>query len=95
MLAFQVDRGDLQQKVLPVDHHVFRMRLLRIVFQPALDVKIGNQLRDRMAAQLILTLAKQLAAGRVSQFDFSFGIQRQHRFRHRHQQRAERQVLPL
>ena len=95
VFAFEINRSDLQQEVLPVNHHVLGVGLLRTVFQPALDVKIGNQLRDRVAAQLLLTLAKQLAAGRVSQFDFSFGIQRQHRFRHRHQQRAERQVLPL
>ena len=46
-----------------------------------------------MIAQPLRALRKQLAAGGVRQFNLAFGVQRQHRFRHRHQQRAKRQVF--
>ena len=95
MLPFQINRGHFQQVVLPIHHHMLRQRLLRAAFQPALDVKIVDQLRHRMVAQLRLALAKQQAAGGVGQFDPAFGIQRQHRLRHRHQQRAQRQMFTL
>ena len=95
MLPFQIDRGHFQQIVLSIHHHMLRMRLLRVALQPALNVKIGDQLGHRMVAQLRLALAKQQAAGGVGQFHPAFGIQRQHRLRHRHQQRAERQVFTL
>ena len=93
MLPFQIDRGHFQQIVLSIHHHMLRMRLLRAALQPALNVKIGDQLGHRVVTQLRLALAKQQAAGGVRQFHPTFGIQRQHRLRHRYQQRAERQVF--
>jgi hypothetical protein len=44
IFALQMDRRDFHQEVLPVNHHMFAMRVLRVAFQPALEVKPGDQL---------------------------------------------------
>ncbi len=39
IFALQMDRRNFHQEILPVNHDMFAMRILRIAFQPALKVK--------------------------------------------------------
>ena len=75
VLSFQVHRCNLHQEILPVDHHMLAMRILRVAVQPALEIKPRDQLRGMVMSELVLALGEQLAARMVYPLNFAFQIQ--------------------
>ena len=90
-----VNRTRLQQEVAPLDHYVLRLRLYPLALQPAGKVKAAHQRGDAVVADFMLIQTEQALCRRVRQLHFALHIDREHRFRHGGQQRAQRAMLAL
>lgn len=93
ILVFQINRRDVHQEVLTADHHPFGVRSGALAFQPAAEVIAADQSAGGLIADLVLAQAEQRLGRRVGQLDLAFHVDREHRFRHRFQQRAQGAVL--
>ena len=88
-----MNRGNLHQEVLPINHHMLVVRDLRVALQPTLEVEAVDQLRGSVIAHTLLILCKKLTARGVRHLYFTFHIQREDGFRQRFEQCAQRQML--
>ena len=93
LFVFQIDGRDVHQEVLAADHHPLGVRRRMLALQPAAEVIAADQRPGGLVADLVFVQAEQRLRRRVGQLDLALHVDREHRFRHRFQQRTQRAML--